>query len=553
MIGEKVINTYIFSTGSKRRTRMKINKIGAILCASALILSNTFAFGDTIDSMSTFIKNGKIVTYSDFTEEDDFKKIVPIDHQFNEYQNFAHGYTIKYPNHMYVDVSISPVKTLIYDKEKSIEIYYDNFKGTSSSAASYIGYSNRFLQNTKDHYKEYEDTLHINGMKVHLLKWDRDKLPKVHNDKNHYVSAEIVKNAHEVYTIIIKSAKPFQSYEEYMELIQTFMLIEKKGTPQVHLEQGKVYRGLNDETKAFYEKYFENSKEIQWGIFENTAPKDFGFLKSLEEQLDYTFDFLVLYQSFSSNGFPMEEMNNAYENNRYVELTLQTMYLDGRDNDSVTYDILKGKYDDYFYEYARQAKLFEHPILFRLNNEMNGDWCVYSSYFTSKDPEMFKAVWKYVYNIFKDAGVDNVLWVWNPHDGSFPNFAWNHSLNYYPGDEYVDIIGLTGYNAGTYYPGETWRGFNEIYVPLYEEYDKIFRQPFMVTEFGSNSVGGNKIEWIHEMFDQMKKFERIKVAIWWNGIDWDSQRNPARIYRLDQSPEMINTFRHRLKEYKTTE
>ena len=42
----------------------------------------------------------------------------------------------------------------------------------------------------------------------------------------------------------------------------------------------------------------------------------------------------------------------------------------------------------------------------------------------------------------------NVLWVWNPNEKSFPNFTWNAMELYYPGNEYVDIIGLTGYNTG---------------------------------------------------------------------------------------------------------
>ena len=34
-------------------------------------------------------------------------------------------------------------------------------------------------------------------------------------------------------------------------------------------------------------------------------------------------------------------------------------------------------------------------------------------------------------------------------------------MDYYPGDEYVDIYGITGYNTGTYYEGESWRSFDE--------------------------------------------------------------------------------------------
>ncbi|MFZ5966436.1 MAG: glycoside hydrolase family 26 protein [Bacillota bacterium] len=511
---------------------------------------NTFVYADTIDSISTYIKNGKIVPFADFLPDDDFKEIQPIDEKFNEYTDYAYGYSLKYPNHMQVDVSLSSVRTLIYDEDTRIEIYYDNFFDTHASTQAYINYSNQFMKNDKDHFKEYEANVKVNDLNAHILKWSREKLYRVKDDKNFYVSAEIAKNSHEVYTIFIKSAKPFENAESYMDIINSFRVVDRIGVPKSTARFANKEKKLNEETEAFYNEYFLESEDIKWGIFEYSAPKSFDFLHSLEKRVDYTFDFLVLYQSLSSSGFPMEEMENAYKNNRYVELTLQTMYLDGRDNSSIIYEILKGQYDQYFYEYAQNLKKFGHPVLFRLNNEMNGDWCPYSNYYTSKDTELFNQLWRYIYDIFEKNGVDNVLWVWNPHDGSFPNFKWNHYLTYYPGDEYVDIIGMTGYNAGTYYPGEKWRSFRDIYTPLYNEYMTYFEQPFMITEFGSNSVGGDKIMWIHEMFDLMKTMKNIKVAIWWNGIDWDKNMKPARIYRLDESDTMLRTFEYRLREYK---
>lgn len=65
----------------------------------------------------------------------------------------------------------------------------------------------------------------------------------------------------------------------------------------------------------------------------------------------------------------------------------------------------------------------------------------------------------------KKAPTKTPIWVWNPNEKSFPNFCWNYADNYYPGDEYVDIVGLTGYNTGDYYDGEIWRRFDEIYDP----------------------------------------------------------------------------------------
>ncbi|WP_142386537.1 glycoside hydrolase family 26 protein [Bacillus sp. Marseille-P3661] len=242
-------------------------------------------------------------------------------------------------------------------------------------------------------------------------------------------------------------------------------------------------------------------------------------------------------------------MNKAFKENKIVELTLQT-YFYKQDNEGVLYKILDGQFDKELTQYARDIKKFGHPILFRLNNEMNGDWCAYSSYHHSKDTEIYKEVWKHFYKIFDQNGVNNVLWVWNPNHESKPGFAWNHSLMYYPGDQYVDIVGLTAYNTGTYYKGETWNNFYELYKPLYKEYTQLSEKPLMITEFGSSSYGGDKIQWIQNMFANIHKFPEIKVAIWWSGTDWDTNKNPARIYRLDESKEMLNVFKLHLKNYK---
>ena len=72
----------------------------------------------------------------------------------------------------------------------------------------------------------------------------------------------------------------------------------------------------------------------------------------------------------------------------------------------------------------------------------------------------------------------------------------------------------------------------------------------MITEFSANSIGGDKVAWINDMFETMKSYDRIKVAIWWNWIDWDVSGEEARIYKLDESEEMLDAFKEGLKAYK---
>ncbi|MBP2634372.1 MAG: celH [Firmicutes bacterium] len=493
-------------------------------------------------SAATII-NGQYADYQAGTF-DDVKVTVPVDTYYERLTDYANGYSVLVPQGLKLDASLSPVVTVLTNDLVRMEIFYDNFTNTEASTADYMVYSNRFLNNTRDHTLLADDTYRENGFKIHLLNWTRRKLAHMPNDKNYYASIELAKNSNEVYTIIIKSTQPI---ENAGEIATSFTLVERQGTPQFNRTEAKSTTPFSAETRAVYDKFFSVSSPLRWGIFEPVAPQKFENLDALEARLDYKFPVLVRYQSFTER-LPIMALNAAYERGRIVELTLQTGY-DFTDNSSVIYDILDGKYDEYLEMYAKQIKYFGHPILFRLNNEMNGDWCWYSAHYYSKDAELYKAMWRYIRSVFDANGIDNVIWVWNPHDLSFPAFKWNHHMMYYPGDEYVDVVGLTGYNTGTYFPGERWREFSSIYPQVYTEYTQQFSKPFMITEFGSNSFGGNKPQWMNRMFEQIGQFDKIKVAIWWNGIDRDSQGNPGRIYLLDETEETTEAFRQGLTKF----
>ena len=51
------------------------------------------------------------------------------------------------------------------------------------------------------------------------------------------------------------------------------------------------------------------------------------------------------------------------------------------------------------------------------------------------------------------------------------------------------------------------------------------------------------------MFREMPQYERIKVAIWWSGIDLDPAGRPGRIYLLDENAATTEAFRRGLKNY----
>lgn len=470
---------------------------------------------------------------------------------YNLFTNYVQGYSLNVDSGMQVDMNYSGVCAVLENKHKRIEIYKENLSDNVGQRA-YINYSNKFINNTADHTKEYETQTTINGKTVHILQWSRPKLSRVENDKNYYVSLEVLSGSSEIYTILVKSDEPFYLTGGYHFLLNDFSTFSPtqaaymRQTQPVSLET----RGWNQETKDFYQQYFSQDSSLSWGLFETAAPDDFTQMKYLESSVDYTFPILLNYTNFENKyQHPNLEnrLKNAYAQNKTLELTLQTAWTNAGEGNMV-YDVLNGEYDEFLKNYAKTVSDFDHPVLFRLGNEMNGDWCPYSSYNTSKDTVIFKEFYQYVYKIFDEAGADNVIWIWNPNGKSFPDFQWNNEVMYYPGDEYVDIVGLTAYNTGTYYPGENWTEFSALYDPIYAEYTKLYKQPMMITEFASSSVGGDKNQWVKNMFGHINNYENIKVAIWWDGCDWDSNGNVARPYFIDENYDILQTFKEWLNK-----
>lgn len=460
--------------------------------------------------------------------------------------NRVDGYTILYPEGMKTDSALAPLVTILSNEQAQVEIFHEKFSGID--AEEYITYNTMPLEDGRDPVNLIKTGhSYINGLKVYQTWWQRKTLKHVANDKNFYAVVGIKISAREAYSLHFKTNDPQWLEQNVGRMVRSFRIKSADQDAVWQIKQAKERRySLKKSTEAFFRN--ELLPKQQWGIFEPGAPLDKATLLELENKLTYKFKFLLAYSKMDSPP-PLAELEQAGEEGRILEYTLQTLLHDRPANYPMMYDLLDGKYDETLRGIARDMARYGKPVLFRLNNEMNGDWCGYSAYYNSLDPDLYRELWRYLYELFYQEGADNVLWIWNPHDRSFPNFKWNHALMYYPGDEYVDIIGLTGYNTGTYYPAEKWRSFNDIYQPLYREYEAYFPdKPFVITEFASSSIGGDKAAWIRDAFSRLKGYSRIKLAFWWNHIDYDGETK-ARIYRLEDDGSLA-AFKEGLKEYR---
>jgi len=74
-------------------------------------------------------------------------------------------------------------------------------------------------------------------------------------------------------------------------------------------------------------------------------------------------------------------------------------------------------------------------VLWRPFHEMNGGWF----WWGAKKPAVFIALWQQMFDYFtSQKKLDNLLWVYSANIGG-------HTADYYPGDGYVDLVGVDAY------------------------------------------------------------------------------------------------------------
>ena len=454
----------------------------------------------------------------------------------SKFVNSAEGYTINVPEEFDVDKTFLPHTIRLVSENCAIEIYSERCENDAEKE-SYINYTNQaIITNNIDYFNIKEE----NTFGKTILFWERKKLSKIENDKNNYLKIDIP-HKDRVYTVFVKSSKKITDYKKYEELLEINTPTEKNSfLPDVKHSSGRKF---NEETQVFYDETFINSNKVEWGIYQPDF-HDMPNINYIEEHICHKFNIVLHYTDILETYNPAlvrGVLDKAYSEGRTVELTLQPF----RDHkgENTLFSVLDGKYDEFLNGYAKDVADFSHPVIFRLCNEMNGDWCEYSGYRMSLDTEIYRELYRYIYDIFCKYNADNVIWVWNPNGKSFPDYNWNHESMYYPGNEFVDVLGLTLYNTGNYYEGEKWTEFDDLYRPLYNKSVKEYNMPFMITEFASARQGGNKEEWTRKMLSEIQNYPHIKAAVWWNGADYAPDGDVSRAYYINDSMEMINIFR----------
>jgi glycosyl hydrolase family 26 len=196
-------------------------------------------------------------------------------------------------------------------------------------------------------------------------------------------------------------------------------------------------------------------------------------------------------------------------------------------------DVARGKTDGYIRRFARDLRNYGRPVLMTLfNGEFNGSWWTSVSpranpYLTTAD---FVRGWRRVVDIFHAVGATNVSFAWvlaaYPEDGPHDNVDSNIAA-YYPGDDYVDWVGVDVYDVGL----PNWMDGPYAFAVAHGK-------PVFVGEFGirhewSSQTPQQHYAWLGEIFDYFASHPAIKAISYFNfcnragatHVPWDPTRS----------------------------
>ncbi|MFJ2575682.1 glycoside hydrolase family 26 protein [Kitasatospora aureofaciens] len=181
-------------------------------------------------------------------------------------------------------------------------------------------------------------------------------------------------------------------------------------------------------------------------------------------------------------------------------------------------NIIDGKFDDYIKAWAEGIKGLGYPVALRFAHEMNGYWYPWAEQANGNKKGQYVQAWRHVHDLFKQAGATRVTWVWSPNV-DYENATSLNTL--YPGDDYVDWVGLSGYYGTT--GVEKYKSFDQIFQPTIKQVREFTQKPVVITETGATDTSGLKAQWITEMFSQLPQHPDIIGVIWYEArkeVDW---------------------------------
>ncbi len=269
------------------------------------------------------------------------------------------------------------------------------------------------------------------------------------------------------------------------------------------------------------------SEDKAWGAYVGHNRTNFS---SFENLVGIRPDIYAVFSGWYEN-FPVDLAVHLKNNG-------QTLVIFWEQYDITLDQIVSGESDDYIKQYANNAKLYGGQIILAPLHEMNGEWSPWSGVAQGNTPEKTKLAFQHIRNVFMENQMQNVKWAWVVNNRSEPNTEENKIENYYPGDNYVDFVGVDGFNFGE--PDEPWLSYTDLFSNALTRLEK-YNKPIYIFSMAS-AQGSQKPEWIRDALSKIKSDPRVKGFIWFN-------ENKEKNWLVNSDQASLEVFRESLKDF----
>jgi hypothetical protein len=293
-----------------------------------------------------------------------------------------------------------------------------------------------------------------------------------------------------------------------------------------------------------------------WGVSLNGVPQGSSQLDALDAEVGEAPSELTWYQGWDE-PYPAQTVESSWEHGALPMITWESK--PSQDTDPAQSDpayslgdIINGNYDAYLQAFASAVTAEGLPVVIRLDQEMNGNWFPWSEGVNGNTAGQFVQMWRHVWNIFQAAGANNyVIWLWAPNRvDNLPHAPALSEL--YPGDSYVDWIGVDAY----------WRytteapTFAAVLGQSFADLAAVSDKPIFIAETSGletdpttgDDVGAEKVEFTTSLLQSVEADPQVVGFSWFDNVATSNEDGVAvtNDWRVDSDPANLFAFKSAL-------
>lgn len=170
----------------------------------------------------------------------------------------------------------------------------------------------------------------------------------------------------------------------------------------------------------------------------------------------------------------------------------------GRTNQDLLADVLAGRHDASLAAVARTLGAHPGPVLLRFGHEMDKVGLYPWSY---RDSDRYIRLFHHVFARVAAERPSNVRWVWSPA-------GTRTADRYWPGDAYVDLIGLSIYTSRAWTPDRALEAFS-LQLEQKRWLAQRYGLPLLVAEVGVSGSAADQQQWLGQALQRLPHYPEL--------------------------------------------